>query len=613
MGGGRDKRKKNRPNAAKPSGAAKTLAKTQKASEKAARRLESREDDIDAALAAIALEQARAKEPTVTVEEISEPPSRRLAASFVSYAGSGSGDTPSTAFARHPCILMLGGEWYDVEKDKVRVYGELYRYRTDKGTWARANFAGKDVAPMPRSSHQCVIHKHQMYVFGGEFTSPNQAKFHHFRDLWRLDLRELKWEQLPTAKHGPTGRSGHRCVQYKGYMIMFGGFFDNGKEVRYYDECWALHLESATWTLLSGGAGNAKLALAAGTGPAARSACQVFISEDTLYVYGGYHKEKASAAPSSSKSGGGRGNQGGDDEDDDDFLDIGRGVTHADMWSLDLKAALPSTEKGASKEEVASSSVVRWERIKRQGMAPGPRAGCAMVLHRTRAVHFGGVLDTEAKGGEVLISEFFNELYAFQLKTKRWFPLASDRTAEQEQVQREQRQEQMDAAGQPIRADEHAVRAATTIQSHYRGYAVRKAIHIYRIGGVTSELLYSPGCGLAPKRAVRPVGRCNAMLALQGNLLFLYGGMVEVRGKKGDDREVALDDFWVLDVAKLDGWRRLAKGTFTADDLRGCEGHEWDNDDDDDDDDDGGDSDSDDSDDSDDDDEPPMPVPLRGV
>ncbi|MGA1354802.1 MAG: kelch repeat-containing protein, partial [Candidatus Limnocylindrus sp.] len=99
-------------------------------------------------------------------------------------------------------ILKAGTGQLPTEKDKVRVYGELYRYRTDKGTWARANFAGKDAAPMPRSSHQCVIHKHQMYVFGGEFTSPNQAKFHHFRDLWRLDLRDLRWEQLPTAKHG---------------------------------------------------------------------------------------------------------------------------------------------------------------------------------------------------------------------------------------------------------------------------------------------------------------------------------------------------------------------------------------------------------------------------
>ena len=167
----------------------------------------------------------------------------------------------------------------------------------------------------------------------------------------------------------------------------------------------------------------------------------------------------------------------------------------------------------------------------------------------------------------------------------------------------------VEASSAPVRGDEHAVRAATKIQSHYRGYAVRKAIHIYRIGGVASELLYSPGCGVAPKRAVRPVGRCNAMLALQGNFMFLYGGMVEVRGRGGDDKEIALDDFWMLDLAKQDGWRKLHQGSFTLEDLRGCEGMEW-NDDSDDESVESEDGMDDDDDDDDDDDEAPMGVPL---
>ena len=52
-------------------------------------------------------------------------------------------------------------------------------------------------------------------MFGGEFTSPNQAKFYHYRDLWRLDLKALRWEQLPTARDGPSSRSGHRCAMWK--------------------------------------------------------------------------------------------------------------------------------------------------------------------------------------------------------------------------------------------------------------------------------------------------------------------------------------------------------------------------------------------------------------
>ncbi len=29
--------------------------------------------------------------------------------------------------------------------------------------------------------HQAVVHKNTLLVFGGEFTSPNQEKFHHYK------------------------------------------------------------------------------------------------------------------------------------------------------------------------------------------------------------------------------------------------------------------------------------------------------------------------------------------------------------------------------------------------------------------------------------------------
>jgi hypothetical protein len=49
-----------------------------------------------------------------------------------------------------------------------------------------------------------VLHKNSLYVFGGEFTSPNQAKFHHYKDLWRLDLATYEWDQL-AIKGGGVG------------------------------------------------------------------------------------------------------------------------------------------------------------------------------------------------------------------------------------------------------------------------------------------------------------------------------------------------------------------------------------------------------------------------
>lgn len=47
-----------------------------------------------------------------------------------------------------------------------------------------------------------------------------------------------------------------------------------------------------------------------------------------------------------------------------------------------------------------------------------------MVKQKNRAFLFGGAADEEAKGGEVLISSFFNDLYQLNLEQMRWYPVA---------------------------------------------------------------------------------------------------------------------------------------------------------------------------------------------
>ena len=44
-----------------------------------------------------------------------------------------------------------------------------------------------------------------LWVWGGEFTSLNQEKFRHYNDLWRLNLADWSWEQIP-SKGGPSPR-----------------------------------------------------------------------------------------------------------------------------------------------------------------------------------------------------------------------------------------------------------------------------------------------------------------------------------------------------------------------------------------------------------------------
>ena len=60
-------------------------------------------------------------------------------------------------------------------------------------------------SPLPRTSHQAVCTRSALWVWGGEFTSPNQEKFRHYNDMWRLNLADWTWEQIP-GKGGPSPR-----------------------------------------------------------------------------------------------------------------------------------------------------------------------------------------------------------------------------------------------------------------------------------------------------------------------------------------------------------------------------------------------------------------------
>lgn len=65
---------------------------------------------------------------------------------------------------------------------------------------------------------------------------------------------------------------------------------------------------------------------------------------------------------------------------------------------------------------------LQWQKVKKEGMAPGPRMSFGLVVHKRRAIVFGGVTDAAGRGDRVY-SELHNELYQFNLETRRWFPL----------------------------------------------------------------------------------------------------------------------------------------------------------------------------------------------
>eukprot|EP00890_Picochlorum_soloecismus_P001177 jgi/Picsp_1/205/NSC_00204-R1_protein len=505
MGSGRDKRKKNK--GSKPGiGAIKTAKKTEKNLAKGERRevrkAQDEDNDIDSLLAKFKLQDEESNR--VIIEEKCDAPSPRVYASCLPQ--------------NDRDVIVFGGEFLDPKSDAMYVYADLYVLNTQNLTWKQIK---SPKGPLPRTSHQAVVTKSYMYIFGGEFTSRNQEKFKHYGDLWRIDLSTFIWEQIPFKGPGqsPSPRSGHRMVTFKNLAILFGGFYDAGRETRYYNDLWVLDLDSLKWE--SKGSG----------GPSPRGGCQIALhaEKSTLYVIGGYStkpKDKfATPGPNKSK----------DDEDE-------RGISHDDIWALDLLSW-------------------KWEKVRKVGMAPTPRTsfGLAVQTSKAKAIMFGGVFDMEG-AGDRMYSELFNEAYQFNMSLRRWFPLTV-RPSKFKEKQTVEAAESIDSALSRAARDKNTAvsKAATIIQAAFRGYTVRKAYQTYKVGGKVSELLYSPatyGIDWDSKDFIRPRARSAPSLLVLKNTLWLFGGMVEI-----GHTDVVLDDIWCLDLNKLDGWKCMKENS----------------------------------------------------
>lgn len=118
--------------------------------------------------------------------------------------------------------MLFGGECWDKATGKIHVYGDIYTYETVKQKWTHVKSPG----PQPRSACSAAVHKGHLYMFGGEFTSPNQQKFKHFRcDHLRLSSR---LSTLVCACETSTRCTCVACMLPKSMYLQ--GFMASGPE-----------------------------------------------------------------------------------------------------------------------------------------------------------------------------------------------------------------------------------------------------------------------------------------------------------------------------------------------------------------------------------------------
>jgi hypothetical protein len=378
------KDKKVKTSEQKARAAAKQSKKAAKGEKKAAKGA-SRDDDSDpddvdleAALAAYAEEQAKFLEVT---EQECDPPSPRSSSTIIA--------SPSNRNE----LFVFGGEYFD--GSSATFYNDLFVYLIDRGEWRCVTSPN---SPLPRSGHAWCRGRNagDVFLFGGEFSSPKQGTFHHYNDFWRLDPSSREWTRLESKGKGPPARSGHRMTYFKNYILLFGGFQDTSQQTKYLQDLWIYDCQTYVWH-------EAKLP-PAGQKPDARSSFSFLPHESGGVLYGGYSRVKAA-------TGGGKQSSGRPQRN------VLKPVVHQDTWFLRI---LPNDSISPSQ----AFPVVRWERRKKPANPPNPaRAGATMAYHKGRGILFGGVHDVE-ENEEGIESEFFDGLFAWNIERNRFFQLS---------------------------------------------------------------------------------------------------------------------------------------------------------------------------------------------
>ncbi|XP_033897769.1 kelch domain-containing protein 4 [Acipenser ruthenus] len=477
----------------KVKGAEKTAAKMEK---KVSKRSKREEEDLEALIAEF---QALDSKKTQVVETACPPPSPRLNASL-------------SVHPEKDELILFGGEYFNGQK--TFLYSDLFFYNIKKNSWTKADVPNP---PPRRCAHQAVVVSQaggQLWVFGGEFASPDGEQFYHYKDLWVLHLATKTWEQIK-ATGGPSGRSGHRMVACKRQLVVFGGFHESTRDYVYYNDVYTFNLDTFTWTRIA----------PSGTAPSPRSGCQMTTTpEGGIIIYGGYSKVKVKK-------------------------DVDKGSHHTDMFLL----------KNEGKE---GQDKWAWSRMNSAGVRPTPRSGFSLAVGpNNRTVLFGGVYDEE--DDESLEGDFYNDMYFYDMGKNRWFTgqLKGPKT-EKKKRRKDKKAEEEGAGGEPG-VEREAPQEPVEIVKEIVGedgtvMTIKQVISPPSAqGGASdseSEEEEGSGAGGADAAMVEPCPRSNAMTTVKHGVLYVYGGMFEV-----GDRLFTLNDFYSVDLHKMDEWKVLVE------------------------------------------------------
>ena len=465
-----------------------------------------------------------------------------------------------------PLLVLYGGEHYDGRT--THVYNNLYLFDTRKCEWKEVSCPSQPVA---RSAQQAVVMlrgegEPLMYVFGGEYQSPSATQFYHFNQLYALSLDTYHFTLLTPAT-SPPARSGHRMVGYGGRnLLLFGGFHDDGREIRHFNDLWQFDCREEEWRCLSKDKERKADVDNRNRWPEPRSGFCVWVDEerDVAYVYGGVTlvKEQKGGSAAARKGKGGR--------------VVEKEVQLTDLWSLSL-------------------STWQWTQVKRRGVFPNERSGmaCAAVSvgGRRRAALFGGVSDEtqdkkesvkdkgsrdDRRGGksgkrrgraeeededddeededDEERSIHYNDTFVFNMDTQQ-FHYSNTRgrviTDYQQSVAKKEKKEK--AAGSTEGEGEGGEQKDDKVEGGGSSiFDFNPVLDALPPPPTTSAATASSAPASSTSTVPCPAPRRSAALCVKDGVLWLYSGVIEGAG----GREHTYSDIWCLELGR-DEWKQV--------------------------------------------------------
>lgn len=167
-----------------------------------------------------------------------------------------------------------------------------------------------------------------------------------------------------------------------------------------------------------------------------------------------------------------------------------------------------------------------------------------MSYHKGRGILFGGVHDVE-ESEEGIDSEFFDTLFAWNIERNRYFQLNLRRARANPKRQTDDRGGGRRGRGKADEAD--LLRNLAALET--KGSIADSEAMRMDIDEKTTHEVERP---VKTMLTTMPHPRFNAQLAVQDDILYIFGGTYE-----HGDVEYTFDEMWAIDLGKLDGVQEI--------------------------------------------------------